>query len=185
MNQVNKNKSESGFTLVEMLVVISILGILLAVVGVNYGGVQASARDSVRVSDLNQIKLAFEMYRQENGSYPSSSVFLTSWATLCTDLDFCSQQTINRTANQVLIDAGLVLADPLHGINDDDFRYRYRRNGNCLADSYEVTYLLALMETNNHTNFSEIKDRCPELTIGTFGGDESQYYVVVLEYNSL
>lgn len=177
--------TSTGFTLIEILLVITVIGLLTGVVTVSYSSVQASARDSVRVSDLNQIKLAFEMYKQENGSYPSSSGFLTSWTTLCTDLAICSQQTINRPANQVLIDAGLVLADPLQGMNDDDFRYRYRRNGNCLAGSYEVTYLLALMETNNHTNFSEIKDRCPELTTGTLGSDESQYYVVVLAYNSL
>src|SRR3989339_141402 len=46
-----KNK---GFTMVEILVVVAILGIIISMVGVNLFGARTGARDTKRISDLNQ-----------------------------------------------------------------------------------------------------------------------------------
>lgn len=64
-----KNK---GFTLFELLVVVSIIGILLALGTVAYSNAQKSARDSRAMSDIKAMSQAFEQYYAANNAYPDS-----------------------------------------------------------------------------------------------------------------
>lgn len=75
---------KNAFTLFELLVSISIIGLLMAVVIVAYGPVQKSARDNRRKSDLEKIRMALEMYKMDVGNYPVnvgllSSNYLSVW----------------------------------------------------------------------------------------------------------
>ncbi len=63
---------KKGFTLIELLVAISIIGVLSGFLLANFVGVRQRARDGVRKSDLRQIQSALELYRSDQGSYPSS-----------------------------------------------------------------------------------------------------------------
>jgi len=63
-----------GFTLFELLVSISIIGILVAVASASYGSAQKKARDTRRIEDLNGIQKALEQYYSINSSsYPNAS----------------------------------------------------------------------------------------------------------------
>lgn len=62
----------NGFTLIELLVVISILGILATLLISNVTGARERARDSQRKADLQQIKEALRMYKNDYGAYPST-----------------------------------------------------------------------------------------------------------------
>lgn len=64
-----------GFTLIETLVVVSIVGILIGLSTVGLRGAQASARDTQRKTDLQDIRSALEVYRTDCGSYPASITF--------------------------------------------------------------------------------------------------------------
>lgn len=64
---------EKGFTLVELLVVIAIIGILASIVTVSLGSSQVKTRNTVRISDLTQLKKAVEVYKLTNGTYPVTS----------------------------------------------------------------------------------------------------------------
>lgn len=61
---------KSGFTIVELLIVIVVIGILAAIVIVAYNGIQASARDSGRISTLKNLQKAIELYNAKEGRYP-------------------------------------------------------------------------------------------------------------------
>jgi len=62
-----------GFTLIELLVVISIIGILISLSLFGIQNSRKSARDAKRKSDLESIRSALEMYKADNGKYPSTS----------------------------------------------------------------------------------------------------------------
>lgn len=60
---------KNGFTLVELLVAISIIAILSTVGATIYLGIQSKARDSIRKSDLTKLATALELYFQKNSAY--------------------------------------------------------------------------------------------------------------------
>lgn len=60
-----------GFTLMELLVVMAIIGILAALVVGNFRNTQIKARDAQRKSDLKQIAAAMELYFNDYSEYPA------------------------------------------------------------------------------------------------------------------
>ncbi len=64
-------RKQSGFTIVELLIVIVVIAILAAITIVAYNGIQQRARDSQRKSAVAAIQKALEMYRVDNGGYPT------------------------------------------------------------------------------------------------------------------
>lgn len=65
-----KNKKEKGFTLVEMLIVVAIIGLLSSTVLLTIGPSRQRARDARRIADLRQIQGALENYNSSNNKYP-------------------------------------------------------------------------------------------------------------------
>lgn len=64
-------KLNRGFTIVELLIVIVVIGILAALVIVTYNGIQQKARDTERKTDINAIASHMEAYNAQNGRYPT------------------------------------------------------------------------------------------------------------------
>jgi prepilin-type N-terminal cleavage/methylation domain-containing protein len=64
-----------AFTLVELLVVLSIIGLLSSVAVVAMNNTRAGARDAKRAADLSALRNAMELYFADNNSYPVA----TAW----------------------------------------------------------------------------------------------------------
>lgn len=76
-----RKSCDAGFTLVELLVVVAIIGILAAVVLASLSSARTTARDAARVAQLNEIVKALDMYYLENGQYAQVSDFKHMLAT--------------------------------------------------------------------------------------------------------
>lgn len=65
-----KNK-QSGFTIVELLIVIVVIGILAGLVITTFNGIQQKARDTERETDIKAIHAQVEAFWAQKGYYPS------------------------------------------------------------------------------------------------------------------
>lgn len=79
-------KTTSGFTIVELLIVVVVIAILAAISLVAYTNIQGRARDSQRLQDIKTIAKALDLYYIDNGRHPastcgSSCVINGSWST--------------------------------------------------------------------------------------------------------
>lgn len=68
--------TNQGFTLIELIVVIAIISILSALLMTNFVGIRERGRDAQRKADVRQIQSALELYRADEGSYPTSGLDL-------------------------------------------------------------------------------------------------------------
>lgn len=126
------SRSRKGFTLIEMLIVIAIIGILASIVLVGLGPIQRRGRDARRQTDLRNIQNALELYYNKCNHYPGGpnceapSGGTMSWGTLTETLIGASIGT-NQIPN-----------DPAAGSDPSSPRsYRYA------TDSSGTTYVLA------------------------------------------
>lgn len=71
-----KYNHKSGFTLIELMVVISIVTFIASLLLVSIKDARLKARDARRLSDMHQIQNALELYAQDFGNYPSSNAYI-------------------------------------------------------------------------------------------------------------
>jgi len=73
-------RNQAGFTIVELLIVIVVIGILAALVLNTFNGIQARARDTERKTDVGAIHAQVEAYHADNARYPTTAnIGSTSW----------------------------------------------------------------------------------------------------------
>lgn len=113
--------AQRGFTIIELLIVIAIIAILAGLVLNNFQGAQAKARDTQRVTDVNNIHSKLEEYYNENGAYPGD-ITAANVQTLFPGIDaesIVDPDGDNITASVVADEAGATAAPT----NDDEYLY--------------------------------------------------------------
>lgn len=65
-----EDRNNKGFSLMELIIVIVVLGTLAAVAVPVYGSIQETAEENVIKTDLSVSSKNLEMYKIDNGSYP-------------------------------------------------------------------------------------------------------------------
>lgn len=68
---ISLKRTGRGFTIVELLIVIVVIGILAALVIVTYSGIQKRARDTERKTDVKGIQGQLEAYWADSAKYPT------------------------------------------------------------------------------------------------------------------
>jgi len=81
-----KFKISRGFTILEMMVVVVIIGILASMVVPNLMGSQERANMQKAVSDVSALETSLKMYKMDNYDYPSTDQGLEALITL-TDIE--------------------------------------------------------------------------------------------------
>ena len=68
-----KRNRNAGFTLLEILVVVMIIGLLMSVIASRFIGRAQEAQVTLAATQLRQLEQALEVYRLDNGRYPSQN----------------------------------------------------------------------------------------------------------------
>lgn len=118
-------KSSRGFTIVELLIVIVVIGILAAIVIVAFNGVQSRAHDTAMRSDLASFAKKMGLYHAEYGSYPAGlsvsmdiSFTRSAYLTTTNNIYFCVKNDSSSYALTVQGRTGTRLAVTPSGIQD-------------------------------------------------------------------
>jgi len=130
-------KCKTGFTIVELLVVTSIIGLLSSIVLSSVNSTRLKAADAQNLETLKQIQNAIIMYYDQNGYYPKM-------VSLSTDFTYCTTFGYEPTWCALETELKPYIAKFPHGIRD--FRY-----ASYLGDNYQ-TYGLSvpLRDTSNY-----------------------------------
>jgi prepilin-type N-terminal cleavage/methylation domain-containing protein len=90
-----------AFTLVELLIVIAIIGLLAAILMPMLSRARERARQSSCATNLSQIALAVQQYRQDEGRYPGSLAFLLPATQQPTDQTLYNPGGAPKTINNI------------------------------------------------------------------------------------
>ena len=146
-------KSKKGFTLIELLVVVALVALLASVILVSLNTARKRARDTRRIADLNQIRLALEMYYDTYGYYPPSGC---GW-----DCNGYRYSTAGTSWIPELVSDDFMSAVPVDPINNlpgpwNAGRYSYAY-GNVWRDTYGDSYDLTAQFETTHPERCELK----------------------------
>jgi len=72
MNRTRGGGRERGFTLIEIMAVVLIMGLLVGIVGYNILGQVDKARQQTARATISQLESALELYRMDNARYPTT-----------------------------------------------------------------------------------------------------------------
>ena len=166
--KLHKIKNSKGFTLIELLVVIAIIGLLSSVVLASLSAAREGARDARRLSDMNQIQTALELYYNNNNAYPGP---VSSWGEGGCIWDSSGRDTDGDGKYWIepLSDQGFISTVPLDPLNTGVcgspsyayFRYNAGRYG---CDSSEGAYFVLGvrdMESSGRPHSSSPGWSCP------------------------
>lgn len=129
--------NKKGFTIIELLIVIAIIGLLATISMVALNGARQKSRDAKRIADIRQIQTALELYFNDQNYYPSSDesgiVLGSANAAMLCETGFVAA---NATCTKTYM--GIVPSNPTpNGSN-----YSYKGIGSGTSSSYTIGFTL-------------------------------------------
>ena len=139
---ISLKKHNKGFTIVELLIVIVVIGILALLVITTYSGIQAKARNSKRQTDIASLQTQLEAFFSQNGYYPSLTD-MNSAAWLTTNMKSLDQNALidpsNPTQSTTLV-AAPVAKSYAYAVTDSSGASCEATDTNCAKYTLTATY---------------------------------------------
>ncbi len=112
-------KGKEGFTLVELLIVVIILGILAAVVIPQFGNASSEAKESSLMTNLAALRGAIDLYHiQHKDVFPGEITGVQSWANFVTHLTTATDVDGNAGTDYGPYLRTGIPRNPINGLND-------------------------------------------------------------------
>lgn len=164
-------QKKKGFSLIELLVAISIIAILAVVIYTQLSGAGAKSRDAVRKDDIQKIGYAIELWYQEYGRDPNCSdgIQIEEGGTQYPhNNSSCPEGAV--FLNHIESVLGELPHDPL-GPDNNDYFYYYDSWHNCHEDTAETNNLgmTAVYAVNLEVEDTNIFEYCATQS-GNHGG---------------
>jgi prepilin-type N-terminal cleavage/methylation domain-containing protein len=99
-------KKQTGFTLVELLIVIVIISVLTAITIVSYSAVKNRSNDSIVQSDLQNVAAAIHTYIAANNGLPTSNIETTLTGTILGQSDITNKISTGSYDNTTVAAVG-------------------------------------------------------------------------------
>lgn len=117
---IKSNRVQQGFTLIEVLVTVTIISLLTIIGAVSYQQTAIASRDAKRKADLETVRQALVLFKVDNGTYPvyQGSNQYANFTSALTDLSTGSVTYLSSQQN---------IVDPKQGTTG--FGYRYTSAG--------------------------------------------------------
>jgi len=93
---INILKKEKGFTLIELMIVVAIIGILAAIAIPQFSTYRVKAFNSAATSDMGTAEIVFENFFNDNSKYPNAVTVGTGTLTLTDGSNTASLTTSNK-----------------------------------------------------------------------------------------
>lgn len=128
LSKLKTLKQERGFTIVELLIVIVVIGILAAIVIVAYNGIQNRAKTQSAQASASTIQKKIEAYNATVGNYPSDATYAAYTTTL------------NGQTDSNITSSGITLSTPTTSTTGNEKRVMVER---CTAPAGATGYRLS------------------------------------------
>jgi len=149
--------ADRGFTLVEILVVIAIIGILAGLVVVSFGSSRAAARDNRRIADLRIVDGALQAYVADRNPFNSGS-----------------DDSADGSFMSFLVEAGYLDGMPRDPLPPRSYGYEAFA-GTGKHKGCERPFYILTAETETDPQASSTDQSCYDL----YGPDDPAYYLIV------
>lgn len=138
----NSNVMKKGFTLVELLVVVAIIGLMAGIATVSVNSVRSKGRDAKRVADIKQIQNALELHYSDVGDYPDAPANNSTLGTTTAGAN--NAQVLSSSGWEAALTAGAtayMTGVPRDPMNSGLYTYTYTVDADTTKD-YTITFRL-------------------------------------------